>query len=151
MAVHEARVHRVGHEVDLLRLPRPQPFEKPFELLGRRRHLFGERRRIAREIERLEGQYGGRLVIAVVLAGHLHRHPREDHLGPREADEPHGFGKHAAVPPVRQRPHGILSRGVVAAQEPDVGDSERGQSATRLDLPNRAEAAGTLGPVLVAA
>ena len=151
MAVHEARVHRVGHEVDLLRLPRPQSFEQPFELLGRRRHLLGERRRIARESNASMASteaawwspwFSPATCIGIhvrITSGRVRRTSRTVSASTRPC--PQSASDRTGSCPAVSWP--LRNQTLVMPSE--------AKSAPRLDLANRAEAARTLGPVLVAA
>jgi hypothetical protein len=90
-------------------------------------------------------------MVAVVLAGHLHRQPREDHFWPRDADDAHGVSEGAPVVPVGETAQWILPRRVVAAEVPDIGNTKGSQIAQPFDAADQAERGATLCTSLIAA
>ena len=73
---------------------------------GQLADLIGERLGVAREPEGLDGQDGGRRVVAV--AAPLGREAGDDHVGPERADHPHDVGDDGLPIPDPERLGGVL-------------------------------------------
>src|SRR5262249_26216156 len=120
VVLERSSVGPIGEVVKLLWLPRRQAFGEVPDAgsIARGRDLRGIRGRIAGEIECFGRDHTGGLMIAMILADDERREPGEDNLGPSEADEADGPLERVAVTPGLERLEYILTRRVLAVEEP---------------------------------
>ena len=110
---------------------------------GQLADLLGKRLRVARELERLDGQDRRRRVVAV--AAPLGREPGDDHVGPERADHPHDVGHDGLPIPDPERLGGVLREAEVdgAGEElPAAVEAAGGEQLLGADHPQLLEELG---------
>ena len=78
-------------------------------------------------------------MVVVILSGNIARQPGYDHLGSREAHEPHNLLERVAVMPGFERPQHVLTWRVRRADEPDIHHTKRSKRAAGFDFANRSQ------------
>ena len=90
-------------------------------------------------------------MVAVVFPDECSGKESEDHLRARQTNNAHQLLEAFPVIPIGQRLKHVLRGGILAGEEPHVGNPERGQRVPRFDLSNGAEGPGLLCPSFVRA
>src|SRR5215469_6937888 len=128
----------VREEIDLLRLPRTQPFSVVIDSLpiARSFNLLGENDWVRCQIEGLGGDHGSSLMVVMVLADDIVGQPRENHFRTRQADQSHDGFQSLTVPPSLQGMEYVCARSIRAMQKPGIGNAIRGERTAGLHLAN---------------